>query len=248
MYKQTPKFRRQLSQNQLEVLRVLYRYRFASRDLIAKYFNKKDVYRQLLILEDRGLIGKRYEPSYRFAGKPAAYYLKPEGMRALQFIDEDVNKMTIKKLYVAKQVSETFVDHCMTILAISLKLRHTQPTVKFFTKVDLQKDDYSYFPSPLPDAYIRVGDQHHFLIYIDNSKPFFTTVKWLKLLEEYYENGTWDDTGTEFPSIVTVLDDQEHLKKLTRFIENNIEDMKIRTALKSEMLSDNLPLYLGLPV
>lgn len=113
MYKQTPKFRKQLSQKQLEVLRLLYRYRFASRDLIAKYFNKQDVYRQLRVLEDRRFIGKRYESSYRLAGRPAAYYLKPDGMRELQRTDEDMNKMNIKKLYIATQVTENFIDRCM---------------------------------------------------------------------------------------------------------------------------------------
>src|SRR5688572_23280650 len=111
MYKQTPKFRKQLSQNQLEVLHILYKYRFASRDLIAQYFNKKDVYRQLLVLEDRGLIGRRYEPSYKLAGKPAAYYLKPDGLRELQQVSDDM-EANVKNLYRATQVSEEFINHC----------------------------------------------------------------------------------------------------------------------------------------
>lgn len=245
MYKQTPKFRKQLSADQLEVLRILYKYRFASRDLIAQYFNKKDVYRQLLVLEDRGLAGKRYDPSYRLAGKPAAYYLKPDGLRELQRVDGDL-EANVKSLYRATQASDEFINHCLSIFSISLRLRTLELKTKFFTKTDLQKDDYSYFPSPLPDAYIRINDSHHFLIYVDSSKPFFAAARWLKLLEEYYENGAWDDTGTEFPTMVIVLEDDKYMKKLARFLEDNLEDMDIRTVLKSEILKGTFPPYPGL--
>jgi hypothetical protein len=238
MYKQTPKFRKQLTKNQLEVLRLLYRYRFISRDLIAKYFNKKDLYRQLLVLEDRGLVGKRYEPSYRLAGKPAAYYLMPDGMRELQDIDDSMNRIAMRKLYAAKQVSENFVGQCMTIFAISLQLKSAYPTMKFFTKIDLQKDDYSYFPSLLPDAFIRIEDRSYFLSYFDKSKPVFAGARWLKLLEDYYDSGIWDGTGTDFPVVIIVVYDQSHLRKLTKFIENNINDMEVRTILKSKILTE----------
>ena len=244
MYKQTPKFRKQLNQNQLEVLHILYRYRFASRDLIAQYLNKKDVYRQLLVLQDRGFIGRRYESSYKLAGKPAAYYLKPDGLRELVRADDGI-KANVKNLYRTKQVSEEFINHCMSLLSISLRLRHLEPKTKFFTKIDLQKDDYAYFPSPLPDAYVRINDGQYFLNYIDSSKPFFAVARWLKLLEEYYENGAWDDTGTEFPVVVIVLEDGRYPKKLSGFIENNIEDMDIRIVLKDEILKGTFPPYPG---
>jgi len=244
MYKQTPKFRKQLNQNQLEVLRILYRFRFASRNLIAQYFNKKDAYRQLLVLEDRGFIGRRYESSYKLAGKPAAYYLKPDGLRELQQAGDAV-EANIKNLYRVTQVSEEFINHCMSLFTISLRLRYLEPKTKYFTKADLQKDDYTYFPSPLPDAYIRMSDSHYFLSYIDSSKPFFAAARWLKLLGEYYENGMWDDTGTEFPVVVVVLEDSKYAKKLSGFIENNLEDMDIRTVLKSEILKGTFPPYPG---
>lgn len=246
MYKQAPKFRKQLNQNQIETLRILYKYRFASRDLIAKYFNKKDAYRQLLVLEDRGFIGRRYDTSYKLAGRPAAYYLKPDGMRALQSADETINEIDMRKLYKAEVISEEFIDHCMTILTISLQLRIARPTVKFFTKIDLQKDAYSYFPSPLPDAYIRIDSSQYFLNYFDSSKPLFAIIRWLKLLVEYYENGAWDDTGAEFPVIVVVLEDGKYMKKLTRFLEANLDDMNIRLVLKSEILEGALSQYRGI--
>ena len=245
MYRQTPKFRKQLTQNQLDVLRLLYRYRFASRDLIAEFFNKKDVYRQLLVLEDRGFIAKRYDPSYKLAGKPAAYYLTISGAHELLKVGDRIEDASIKKLYKAKQLSDEFVENCLSILFVYLQLRRLKPTTKYFTKIDLHKDDYSYFPNPLPDAYIRIDNSQYFLNYIDSKKPFFAIARGLKLLEEYYDNGAWDDTGTEFPMVVIVLEDAQLLKKLNRFIENNLEGMKVFTLLKSEIISGSFPSYPG---
>jgi hypothetical protein len=240
MYKQTPKFRKQLNASQLEVLRVLYRYRFASRDLTAQYFNKKDMYRQLRVLEDRGFIGRRYELNYRLAGKPAAYYLKPDGLRELQQVNGPI-EANIKNLYRVTQVSEEFINHCLSIFSISLHLRQMESKTKFFTKIDLQKDDYSYFPSPLPDAYIRINDDHYFLHYADSLKPLFAIIKWLKLLKEYCESGIWDDTGTDFPIVVVVLQDSKYAKKLSRFMERNLDDMDVRVILKDEILGGTFP-------
>lgn len=247
MYKQTPKFRKQLNQNQLEVLRILFRYRFASRDLIAQYFNKKDVYRQLLLLEDRGFVGRRYEPSYKLAGKPAAYYLKPDGLRELQRVDGDI-RANIKNLYRAKQASEEFINHCTSVFTISLRLSHLEPNAKFFTKTDLQKEDYSYFPQPLPDAYMKLQNgKHYFLQVLHAHQPFFIATRAVKRYVDYFENGIWDDTGTEFPVILFVVDTESIQRRLHKFISKNADDVKIYTAMKDDVLnSADGPLWHGI--
>ena len=81
------KHRKKLNAEQLEVLELLHKFRFGSNNLFAQYFDKKDrsfVFKRLSILLEQGLIGKRFEPSYRLQGKPAAYYLTPTGARMLE--------------------------------------------------------------------------------------------------------------------------------------------------------------------
>jgi len=76
--KPEPKYRKQLNQEQIAVLQMLYRFRFASNEQVAKFQEKpgsKAVQKRLKILEDQGLIAKRYDKSYKLQGKPAAYYL-----------------------------------------------------------------------------------------------------------------------------------------------------------------------------
>src|SRR5437667_6662229 len=83
--KPKPKYRKKLNEEQVEVLQMLYRFRFASSEQIAQFQAKpgaKAIQKRLKILEDQGLIAKRYDKSYKLQGKPAAYYLTPTGARA----------------------------------------------------------------------------------------------------------------------------------------------------------------------
>jgi len=73
MNKPESKHRRKLNDEQIEVLELLYKFRFGSNDLIAQYFGKKNrsfVFKRLSILLEQGLIGKRFDSSYRIKGKP----------------------------------------------------------------------------------------------------------------------------------------------------------------------------------
>lgn len=218
MYSKSPKYRRKLNEGQLEILRLLYKFRFGSRDLMAMYFGKKNIYPHLLVLEDRGFIGKKYEPRHKLAGKPAAYFLTPAGFRELQENYEDIEELHIKKLYKAKDASDAFIAQSLTTLAFAVHLKQTESDAGFFTRTDLQKDKYDYFPAPLPHAYIRAGNQQYFVNVFDASQPFFAIIKRIKLLNEYYENGRWDDTGTEFPIVLIVLEDSKGTAKVSRYI------------------------------
>jgi predicted transcriptional regulator len=72
--KPEPKYRKKLNQEQIAVLQLLYRFRFASSEQIAKHQakpNSKAIQKRLKILEDQELIAKRYDKSYKLKGKPA---------------------------------------------------------------------------------------------------------------------------------------------------------------------------------
>src|SRR6266851_1757591 len=124
----SPKYRWELNKDQLAVLELLYRFRFGSSELIAKYFGKSSgdfVYKRLKILAEQELIGKRFDSSYRIKGKPAAYYLFPEGGRKLQeHRDPDDDPVNINSLYRLTLRKEGFVQHCMDIFAIYLQFKN----------------------------------------------------------------------------------------------------------------------------
>lgn len=185
------------------------------------------MYRRLLTLKQRGLIGKKYEPRYKLAGKPAAYFLTPAGFRELQENYDDIEELHIKKLYKAKDASDAFIAQSLTTLAFAVHLKQKEPDAKFFTRTDLQKNRYDYFPTPLPHAYIRAGSQQYFMNVFDASQPFFAIIKRVKLLNEYYENGRWDDTGTEFPTVLITLEDDRFTARVSRFIDTIDLDVRL---------------------
>lgn len=81
------KYRRPLNDQQITTLHLLYWYRFCTSQQLAHSLKKsspKAIQNKLQVLEDQDLISKRYNKSYKFAGRPAEYYITPKGARALE--------------------------------------------------------------------------------------------------------------------------------------------------------------------
>lgn len=234
MEKLEPKYRKQLNDEQLTILSLLFRFRFGTRQLVSEYFSKTnpgmDVFRRLKVLEDRGFISKRHEPEYRLLHKPAAYYLSPDGARALQAHWDDVGKeqtISIKTLYKEKTVTEQFVGHCLDIFQVHNQLRGTYGNkLRFFAKSQLA--GYDYFPEKLPDAYIRFRtngeDRDFFLDIYHDDQPFFTAVRRIKSYFEYREEGDWAVTDSDFPVILAVCDSEKLLKRVRKSMLQGLKE------------------------
>src|SRR6266545_4953701 len=195
--KPEPKYRKKLNKEQVAILQLLYRFRFASSEQIAKHQEKKSnkfIQKRLKILEDQDLIAKRYDKSYKLKGKPAAYFLLPEGARTLANYgnrrpDEPVN---MKRIYKEKDVSEGFIEHSKNVLDIYLALKTLYPKqgkLGYFTKSQLNYEKYDFFPTPLQDAYIHLkastSDRHFFLDIFEDSQPFFVLIRRIKKYLDY---------------------------------------------------------------
>lgn len=223
MDKSEPKHRKKLNTEQLEVLELLYKFRFGSNDLFANYFGKKDrsfVFKRLSILLDQGLIGKRFDSSYRIKGKPAAYYLLPAGARVLQESRPD-RPINIKAIYKDKTVSEDFVNYCFEVFSLYCQLKRTYgDSIKFITKSQLA-NRYDYFEDFVPSVYIRLNvdgsEKHFFLEYLQNSKPFFTILRRLGQYIEYADSGEWEaGTNSDLPKVLLVCDNPSLQKRLLK--------------------------------
>ncbi len=245
MNKTVPKHRKKLNDQQLEVLGLLYKFRFGSNDLFAEYFGKKDrsfVYKRLTILQEQGLIGKRFDSTYRLQGKPAAYYLTPEGARRLQ--EARGMEVNIKAIYKDRGVSEQFVSYSLELFAIHNRLKAQYgESLKFFTKTNLSHEDYDYFPKPLPDAYIRLGDRQFFLDIYHDDQPYFVAVRKIKQYIAYDENADWSVTETDLPMILAVCESSGLVKRvqkrMVKALDGEWSDSEVvfGVTTKSELLS-----------
>lgn len=243
MNKTEPKYRRPLNAEQMQILKILYKFRFTSATQLKKYFSKSspgmNVFRRLETLEQQGFIAKRYLDNHRLLHKPVAYHLLPEGIRKLQEREAISHGVRFKAIYKDKSVSEQFIQDCFDILDIYVSLQSRNADIKFFTKPDLNHEDYEYFPQPLPDAYIKLADGRHYFLQVHHKhQPFFVTSKAAKRYMDYFENGVWDDTGTPFPVLLFVVDTPSIQKRFHDFVAQNTDGIGIYTALKSDIAGE----------
>lgn len=228
-------YRRPLNKQQLITLHYLYWYRFCTSKQLAVAMQKsshKTIQAKLQILESQGLIGKRYDKSYKLAGRPAEYFVTPKGARALETAKPGTtNPKTTKSLYKNKTVSGDFLRHCIAIRETAQRFialygeqeaRRLQP----FTKTFMVQD--SSYPTWTPDLYLeyrvtKSTTQHYFVDVWDGTKPFFVTVRKTQNYVKFKEEDDWYD-DTPFPAILAVCEDKNAQRKLNRQMKRILDE------------------------
>ena len=211
---------------QVRTLHLLYWYRFCTSKQLARSFDKassKVIQNKLQILEAQGLIGKRYDKSYKLAGRSAEYFITPKGARVLEkAIPDSTNAWATKSLYKNKTVSDDFLKHCITVTETAQRLRAIYGDSK---KLHILPKSYmaqcDYYPSWAPDLHIEVlgkGEaptNHYFVDIWDGTKPFFVSVRKTRNYTNFKDSGDWQE-DEPYPAIVAICEDERTQKKLNR--------------------------------
>lgn len=197
--------KRELNQSQLDILLILYRFRFGTRSLLAEYLHKPNntsLYSKVTILEKHGLIASRYDNAYRLAGREAEYYVTPKGIRALA-------DPALPISYKDKSVSSQFVQQTTLLFRIHNILLSLYPSLQFFTARDIQALDY--FPSKRPTAFISYKEKEttkrFFVEYVPAHLSISAIKSKLRQYIRYYEEDAWTVTDTPFPVILYIAED-----------------------------------------
>lgn len=225
------KYRRPLNPEQVSVLQWLYTYRFSTSKQLANYLDKasqQTIQNKLKILEQQGYISKRYEPSYKLAGRAAEYFLTPKGARQLPA--NSVNEWALKSLYKNKTLSQDFVQHCLNLADLALQLQAIYgDKLRLFTRSDMAAFDY--FPSWTPDLFLNVkagnNRRRYFLDLWDDTQPFFVSVRKARNYITYAEEGDWPNDEHALPAVLAICQDTNMRKKLTRQIERALDEKNI---------------------
>jgi len=192
----------------------------------------KAIQAKLQILEAQGLIGKRYNKSYKLAGRPAEYFITPKGARALEAAKPGTtNPKTTKSLYKNRTVSDDFLRHCTAIREtaqrfIALYSDQAARKLQPFTKTYMVQ--HSTYPTWTPDLYLQYHPtknttQHCFVDIWDGAKPFFVTVRKTQNYIKFKEEGEWYD-DIPFPAILAVCEDKKAQTKLNRQMKRILND------------------------
>lgn len=225
---------------QLAVLKLLYRFRFGTTDLLARALELKDgryIHTRLEALVSQEYIGKNYDSTYKLDGKPATYYLLPKAFKALKQQHKangtDLSEKTLRNAYKDKEASHEFIARKLAVFTIYDKLRATHGTsLKFWTKDQLNFDKYDYFPNPMPDVYLtltpegpRPRERCFFLNYLDDDTPFFVHVRRLQKYIEYVEANEWEDaTSSKLRGVLLVCESTSLLKRIRKKIAQLVDE------------------------
>jgi hypothetical protein len=197
----------QTTPKQLNILLLLYRFRFLNRIQIQKLLNHKDPRRINAWLKDlttRNIIGRKYSTKLLANTKPAVYYLATKS-RAILLTQPDINEKLLKRVYREKTRSDKLINHCLLVADLYFLLNNQSQTNKtklhFYTKADLVS--HYYLPYKRPDAYIAIESRRqtkrYFLEIIDEGTPRFMIRSKINQYIEYFQANTWEDR-TDHPN------------------------------------------------
>lgn len=247
-------YRRPLNAEQVRVLGLLYWYRFCTAKQLAWFLEKsshKAIQSKLQILEEQGLIGKRYDKTYKLLGRPAEYYATPKGARQYEKLKPNTtNAWAIKSLYKNKTVSQDFLTHSVNVTETALMLRAVySEKLERFTKSYMVK--YGNYPTWPPDLYLTLPTtsakqpKRYFLDVWDGTKPFFISVRKTRNYANFKDSGDWLEEQA-FPVILAVCEDERAQKKLNRQMKRILSDawddeLVLATTTKQELAAGTNP-------
>ena len=213
---------KKLTKKQLTLLMLVYRFRFVNSKQIAQYFKQSYLSAansQLTELYERGYLGKCHNSTYRIQGRAAEYYLTPKATPVLRKQLTEPSERELKQSYARPTASSRFISYSLALFDIYLDLyRLYGDRLDFATKSQLNLERFEFFPHPLPEAFITLDaetekERHFFLEYFDDGVSVGIHSRKIVNYMKYKENGQWDDTGKEFPTVIIVCQYPALLKR-----------------------------------
>lgn len=212
-----------LSSQQQRVLKLLFKFRFISAQLLAQVMgiSRPGVYQALEALVDKGLVIKVYENEFRIDRKPAYYYLNKQGVTTVRKL-MDVKESVVHALYKNDVATPEFIEHCLaTARCYAAIARFLSADTDIFTKAEVNR--FKEFPKNRPDLFVRTPDGHEAMIVITNDKPLYIVRKRLNEIIQHSEDEGWEDG--DYPRICFVLKHGNDKNSFLYTTRKKLEDM-----------------------
>lgn len=206
---------------QIELLKLLYKFRFTTAPLLASHKHKSivTITQALKTLLDKKYIDRNYSSAYKLAGRGAEYYLTNEGIRYLKQ-NYKLSELVLHAMYKNKTIGQPFVQKCLLIHRIYLQLQAQYPDkLTIHTRTELTETEG--FPEQLSDLYIFTDDAEY-LLDIFNDTLFYLVKKRIDQLLKHYESHEWPDKT--YPTILLVFPDSRLETKAQAYIDKLKDD------------------------
>lgn len=239
-----------LTDKQLEILLLIYRFRFLTRNHIQQFLNHKDyslINRYLKTLTDYQLINRIYSTKRSDINSPAIYYLANKS-RSLLKDYEKCNSDLLGRVYREKYRSEVFRNHCLFLADLYFMFQQAakkqRAVCHFYTATDIST--VAYAPLPLPDAYLTVKEKNkkikrYFLDIFNEGMPMFAIRRRINQYCRYYNGDFWQDHNKDpFPKVFLICPTLRVQKSLLKSIPQTLEvedaDISFFLGLKDDLV------------
>jgi hypothetical protein len=212
---------------QIELLKLLYKFRFTTAPLLAEHKHKNlvTITQSLKTLLDKKYIARNYSPAYKLAGRGAEYYLTNEGIRYLRQ-NYKLSESVLHAMYKNKTIGQPFMQKCLLIYQLYIKLQKQYPgTYTILSRSELA--DAEGFPEPLPDLYFY-NDNNDYMLDIFTDNLFYLVKKRIDQLIKHFEGDDWPEPT--YPAILLVFPDSRVEAKAQTYIEKVKDDNYIEDA------------------
>jgi hypothetical protein len=215
-----------LNANQINLLKLLYKFRFITVSFLASFKGTSRVaaHKSLEVLLDQKYVGCRYDPSYKLLGKGAQYYLAPKGLKYLRDSFQ-LNEQVLHAMYKNKSVTEGFINHHVDTSTAYLHFRDNYPDMfHIFAKTELAS--FHSFPDPRPDLLLnRVNGSetkiNDYFIELCHDTPPINARKRHSTLLEHYNEGDWEED--KYPALCFVLNDARSEEGFVRYAAETLD-------------------------
>lgn len=235
-----------ITPKQLEILLLLYRYRFLNRIQIQQFLQHKNDTRITAWLRDlttKEYLGRIYSHKLLENTKPAIYYLMTKSRNVLKD-QEFTTKTGLSHMYREHLRSKTFQEHWVFVgdlyFYFQALAKEQGYESDFRTKADY--DDHDYLLKPLPDAYIafqakKKKTRRYFLDVIDEGVPRFALRARIHQYVEYAQSEEWEEnTSHPFPKVIFICPSESIQKYLIKHIKKILEgeDVEVMFSLTTK--------------
>jgi len=203
-----------ITNKQIEILNLIYKYRFLNRIQIQAFLNHKYHKRINDWLKDstqKEYLSRIYSNKLGENTKPAIYYAGANAIKYYKSLGQD-NASYLKKIYRDNERSQSFIDEQIFLADICLKLstinsqgkiNYTFETVAGVTSNPQYKFMEDLSPQLIFTKKTRSQFKQFVFVILDSALPKYMIKKKMKNYIEFFFTNEWEEnTGQLFPIIL----------------------------------------------
>lgn len=230
-----------LNDNQIHILKLIYKFRYVTPTLLAKHRNVLNwtINSSLKTLLDRKLVGRCYNKSYKLQGKAASYFLTSDAIKLLQD-HKSLNSKVLLTRSRDKSLSDGFIEHHLNVFRVYLQLRQQYPDrFQMLTKYELPEKHP--FNEMAPDLYLnpKTPNSKAYFLDIFDTVPFFVIQERIQAYIAHYDDHKISKDS--YPTVLLVCLNSRIEDKVLKYLDSLVEDINFYTTTLKALLSSVNP-------